>query len=58
MSSKKKPHTKTSVVVAKKSGGAGRPEGVKGRYKVVDKRMLKDKKAMKRAEKNGKKKRR
>ena len=43
-------------VVAKKSQGGGRPSGAKGPYKVVDKRLKKDKRAAKQRSKAGKKK--
>jgi len=41
----KKPDVK--YVVSKKSQRGGRPAGVKGPYKVVDKRLKKDKRATK-----------
>ncbi|KAJ4987689.1 Spb1 domain-containing protein [Stagonosporopsis vannaccii] len=57
--SKKKPKGKVSVVVA--GGGnrgiKGRPKGTKGKYKMVDARLKKDVRGMKRAEKRNKKKR-
>lgn len=48
--SKKKPKEKVTLVVAKggNRGIAGRPRGVKGRYKIVDKRLKKDVRAEKR----------
>ncbi|KAL1878064.1 hypothetical protein VTK73DRAFT_8115 [Phialemonium thermophilum] len=53
---RKKPRKPTQVVVAKggNRGLAGRPRGVKGRYKMVDARMRKDMRAMKRLAKKGK----
>jgi AdoMet-dependent rRNA methyltransferase SPB1 len=57
--SKKKPKGKVSVVVA--GGGnrgiKGRPKGTKGKYKMVDARLKKDVRGMKRAEKRNKKRR-
>ena len=54
---KKKPRQKVQFVVA--SGGnrgiAGRPRGVKGRYKIVDARLKKDVRAEKRLAKRNKK---
>ena len=42
-------------VVSKKSQRGGRPEGLKGPYKVVDKRLKKDKRATRnRTKKQGK----
>jgi AdoMet-dependent rRNA methyltransferase SPB1 len=48
--SKKKPKQNVKVVVAKGSnrGIAGRPRGVKGKYKIVDARLKKDVRAQKR----------
>ncbi|KAJ9157112.1 AdoMet-dependent rRNA methyltransferase SPB1 [Coniochaeta hoffmannii] len=48
--SKAKPRKPLRVVVAKgvNRGKSGRPQGVKGRYKMVDPRMRKDMRAMKR----------
>jgi AdoMet-dependent rRNA methyltransferase SPB1 len=48
--SKQKPRKPLRVVVAKGSnrGLSGRPKGVKGRYKMVDPRMRKDMRALKR----------
>lgn len=47
---KKKPRKEVKVVVARGAnrGIAGRPRGVKGRYKIVDPRMRKDMRALKR----------
>ena len=47
---KKKPRAETKVVVARgvNTGVKGRPKGVKGRYKIVDPRMKKEMRAMKR----------
>ena len=49
----KKPKRKVSVVVARHSnkGLQGRPKGVKGKYKMVDPRLKKDMRGLKRAEK-------
>lgn len=48
---KKKEPKKVQVVVAKgATRGKGRPKGVKGRYKMVDARLRKDMKALKRVE--------
>lgn len=48
--SKKKPKAKVKIVVARggNRGISGRPKGVKGKYKIVDKRLKKDVKAEKR----------
>ena len=48
---KKKPRRETKVVVAKGSnrGISGRPKGTKGRYKMVDPRLKKDMRGLKRA---------
>jgi len=53
---KKKPKTKTTVVVARggNRGISGRPRGTKGRYKMVDARLKKDVRAEKRLKKTGK----
>ena len=50
---KKKPKRQVKVVVAKggNKGIAGRPKGVKGRYKIVDPRLKKDARAEKRLKK-------
>ena len=52
----KKPKKKVSVVVAKggNRGVQGRPKGTKGRYKMVDARLKKDVRGLKRAEKRRK----
>ncbi|KAJ1921888.1 AdoMet-dependent rRNA methyltransferase spb1 [Mycoemilia scoparia] len=56
---KAKPKKKVQVVVAKgKNKGKGRPQGVKGRYKMVDKRLKKDLRAEKAQKKAQAKKRR
>ena len=54
---KKSQRREVKYVVAKKSANRGRPAGVKGAYKMVDGRMKKDTRAMKRAaqKKSGKK---
>lgn len=46
---KKAQRREVKYVVAKKSANRGRPAGVKGPYKMVDGRMKKDARAMKRA---------
>ncbi|KAL9083980.1 MAG: hypothetical protein Q9159_005473 [Coniocarpon cinnabarinum] len=53
----KKPKRKVSVVVAKggNRGVQGRPKGTKGRYKMVDARLKKDTRGLKRAERKRKK---
>jgi AdoMet-dependent rRNA methyltransferase SPB1 len=55
--SKKKPKGKVSVVVAGggNKGIKGRPKGTKGKYKMVDARLKKDVRGLKRAEKRNKK---
>lgn len=55
--SKAKPRKPLRVVVAKgvNRGKSGRPQGVKGRYKMVDPRMRKDMRAMKRVAAKSKK---
>jgi AdoMet-dependent rRNA methyltransferase SPB1 len=54
--SKKKPKQKVQVVVARggNNGIKGRPKGTKGKYKMVDSRMKKDVRALKRLEKKKK----
>lgn len=54
--SKKTPRRETKVVVARgpNRGISGRPKGTKGRYKMVDARMKKDLRGLKRAAKKGK----
>jgi len=51
-------HEKPSLIVARglNRGLKGRPKGVKGRYKMVDRRMMKELKAEKRAKKKASKK--
>jgi AdoMet-dependent rRNA methyltransferase SPB1 len=53
---KKKPRQEVKVVVARggNRGIAGRPRGVKGRYKIVDARLKKDTRAEKRLAKKRK----
>ena len=53
----KKPKQGVKLVVARggNKGIAGRPRGVKGKYKIVDKRLKKDVRGEKRAAKKGKK---
>lgn len=53
---KKKPKQKITVVVARggNNGIKGRPKGTKGKYKMVDARMKKDVRAMKRVAKKNK----
>jgi AdoMet-dependent rRNA methyltransferase SPB1 len=53
---KKKPKMQVKVVVARggNKGIAGRPRGVKGRYKIVDARLKKDVRGEKRAAKKRK----
>ncbi|KAF2686696.1 hypothetical protein K458DRAFT_334624 [Lentithecium fluviatile CBS 122367] len=53
---KKKPKQKVQVVVARggNNGIKGRPRGTKGKYKMVDSRMKKDTRALKRLEKKKK----
>ena len=56
---KTKPKKKVQVVVAKGANkGKGRPKGVKGRYKMVDKRLKKDLRAEKAKDAKSKKRRR
>lgn len=52
---KKKPKQQVKVVVAKggNRGISGRPRGVKGKYKIVDARLKKDRRAEKRLAKKG-----
>ncbi|KAB8360718.1 hypothetical protein FH972_024454 [Carpinus fangiana] len=54
---KKKPRQQVSVVVARggNRGISGRPKGTKGKYKMVDSRMKKDTRGLKRAAKRNKK---
>lgn len=56
----KKKSRKVTLVVAKGSnkGKPSRPQGIKGRYKMVDSRMKKEVRAMKRVKKSQKKRRR
>ncbi|CAG8474354.1 3554_t:CDS:10 [Paraglomus occultum] len=51
----KKRQVKVVVARGPNRGNKGRPKGVKGRYKMVDARMKKEVRALKRAEKHGKK---
>ena len=43
----KKTKDKVQLVVGKKAYGKSRPPGVKGRYKIVDSRLKKDKRGNK-----------
>ncbi|KAI6383650.1 AdoMet-dependent rRNA methyltransferase spb1 [Pyricularia grisea] len=56
---KKKPKQAVKVVVAKGAnrGIKGRPQGIKGRYKIVDPRMKKEMRALKRVAQKAKKRR-
>lgn len=50
----KRPEKKVVVARGANKGVKGRPQGVKGKYKIVDARMRKEVRAMKRVKKNGK----
>lgn len=54
---KKKPKQEVKLVVARggNKGISGRPKGTKGKYKIVDARLKKDVRGMKRAAKKAKK---
>jgi len=54
---KKKPQQKVTLVVARggNRGISGRPKGTKGKYKMVDARLKKDLRGLKRAAKRNKK---
>lgn len=54
----KKPDKKLVVAKGANRGVKGRPKGVKGKYKIVDARMRKETRALKRIAKSQKKKRR
>ncbi|TKA57725.1 hypothetical protein B0A53_00874 [Rhodotorula sp. CCFEE 5036] len=51
----KKPETKLVVARGPNRGIAGRPKGVKGKYKIVDSRMKKEVRALKRIQKRDRK---
>ena len=53
-SSEKRPEKKVIVARGANKGVKGRPKGVKGRYKIVDARMRKEVRALKRINKGGK----
>lgn len=57
-SGNKKPEKKIVVAKGQNRGVKGRPQGVKGKYKIVDARMRKETRALKRIAKSSKKKRR